>query len=281
MSTRNLFAGTVEANALWVGPNPLDRTPIYKTSIDPNGVISAPGGALALDDTLGAVWLNVATLGASGNIWTRLMASGYTAAGGDLSGFYPNPLVDGLQGRAVSAVAPAINESLTWNGAAWIPQAVGAGAITAVFGQFSDTATVNLAANTTYTQDFTVTEDSNGVSVTNDGLGNPTQLTVAGAGVYAFTISPQLVKGGGGQTSIAFWAAVNGTPIPRSASVVDLPNNVQILPFIELIVRMTAGQYLQWFFRTPGTGVSITNIPAAAPVPQAPAVIAGVKRLGG
>jgi hypothetical protein len=150
----------------------------------------------------------------------------------------------------------------------------------AVFGQFADTITRALVAGTTYTQDFTVTEDSNGVSVTNDGLGNPTQLTVATAGVYAFTISPQLLKGGGGQTNISFWAELNGVPITRSASVVDLPNNVQILPFIELIVRMNAGQYLQWNFRTPGNGVSITNIAAAAPVPQAPAVIAGVKRLG-
>jgi hypothetical protein len=280
VSTRNLFYGTVEANSLWVGPNPLDRTPLYKTSTDPNGVITAPGGALALDDTLGAVWLNVATLGAAGNIWTRLLASGYSAAGGDLSGLYPNPLVDGLQGRAVSAVAPAINESLTWNGAAWIPQAVGAGAITAVFGQFSHNTTENLVAGTTYTQDYTTVEDANGVSVTNDGLGNPTRLTVAAAGVYAFTISPQLLKGGGGQTSIAFWASLMGTAIPRSASIIDLPNNVQVLPFIELIVRMTAGQYVQWNFRTPGNGVSLINIPAAAPVPDAPSVIAGVKRLG-
>lgn len=150
----------------------------------------------------------------------------------------------------------------------------------AVFGQFSDGATVNLAANTTYTQDFPTVEDSNGVSIVNDGLGNPTQITVATAGVYAFTISPQLIKGGGGQTNIAFWAALNGIPITRSASYVDLPNNVETLPFIELLLRMNAGQYVQWFFRTPGNGVSITNIAAAAPVPQAPAVIAGVKRIG-
>jgi len=150
----------------------------------------------------------------------------------------------------------------------------------AVFGQFSDTASINLTANTTYTQDFTITEDANGVSVTNDGLGNPTRLTVASAGVYAFSISPQLLKGGGGQTNISFWAELQGVPITRSASVVDLPNNVQTLPFIELIVRMNAGQYVQWQFRTPGNGVSIVNIGAAAPVPQAPSVIAGVKRIG-
>ncbi len=163
-------------------------------------------------------------------------------------------------------------------GTTWVN--LGVSASVAIFGQVCDTTTITLVANSTYTQDFTVTEDSNGVSVTNDGLGNPTRLTVGSDGVYAFTISPQILKGGGGQTSIAFWAALQDNPITRSASIIDLPNNVQTLPFIELIVRMNAGQYVQWLFRTPGNGVAITNVAAAAPVPQAPSVIAGVKRIG-
>lgn len=216
--------------------------------------------------------------------------------------------IDG-QGRFLSRLGPAIRRVLAnpngsvsdyggslaldpQNGTLYINKGVGNATSTnwvdigataggqAVFGQFSHGTTENLVANTTYTQDYTTVEDANGVSVTNDGLGNPTRLTVAADGVYAFTISPQLLKGGGGQTNIAFWASLMGTAIPRSASVIDLPNNVQTLPFIELLVRMTAGQYVQWNFRTPGNGVSLINIPAAAPVPDAPSVIAGVKRIG-
>lgn len=43
------------------------------------------------------------------------------AAGGDLAGAYPNPMVAKLQGRAVAGTAPTAGQVLTFDGSAWAP----------------------------------------------------------------------------------------------------------------------------------------------------------------
>jgi hypothetical protein len=155
------------------------------------------------------------------------------------------------------------------------------GTFPAVYGSFSDNADQPLVAGTPATVRFGTTEGANGVSVQNNGVGVPTRLTVAAAGLYEFSLSPQLLHTGGGTTTVTFWAQTNTGTVPRSASSLEMGNNNnRTLPFISLILPMAAGDWLEWVFLSTGTNTSLEQFPAAPPIPDIPSVIAAVKLLG-
>lgn len=163
----------------------------------------------------------------------------------------------------------------------WSGLPVVVGVPPAVYGSFSDNLDQPLTAGVPAVVRFNTTESANGVSVQNNGLGVPTRLTVASAGVYEFTISPQLLHTGGGSVTITFWAQKNTGVVPRSASSLEMGNNNnRTLPYMSLILPMNAGDWLEWDFLSTGTNTSLEQFPAAAGVPDIPSVIAGVKLIG-
>lgn len=124
-----------------------------------------------------------------------------------------------------------------------------------------------------------------GVSCVDPGTGFNTQITVAASGVYSFSLSPQLYKSaGGGVAEVSFWLRKNGTDVPATASLIEIPNTTHALPFVEIILPMNAGDYVEWVAHASLANVTMESEPAsAAPAlvrPAAPSVICTVKYLG-
>ena len=66
---------------------------------------------------------------------------------------------------------------------------------TGYYGAFQDNTTQTaVSANTAYAVKLNTTDLTNGVSVVNDGSGNPTRITLANTGIYNIQFSLQLSK---------------------------------------------------------------------------------------
>lgn len=158
----------------------------------------------------------------------------------------------------------------------------GGGGLSAI-GQFSNSTDVLLVVGSPKMVPFNQTDyAAGGVSVVDPGTG-PTRLSVTQAGTYRFDISLQLVAAGGQTGTVTFWAALNGSPLTNSASSVELgSNSSRVLPYVSLVLPMTAGQYLEWLALSSNANMSIEHFPAVVGPPAVPAIpsaIAGVFRL--
>jgi hypothetical protein len=128
---------------------------------------------------------------------------------------------------------------------------------------------------------YDVTEDENGVT-----LVSGSQITVSQDGVYEIDISPELQHTGTAST-ITMWLRLNGTtPVTRSCSAALLSSSIDPLFFyVPIILRLNAGDYLEWMIQSSGPGVSnLISYPASGvgvnAQPETPAVIATIKLLG-
>jgi hypothetical protein len=154
------------------------------------------------------------------------------------------------------------------------------------YGAFQDTTTQTAASiNTAYSVKLNRTDLSNGVTVVNDGSGNPTRITLANTGIYNIQFSLQLEKTGGSGNMIAdFWLRKNGVDIPSSTGKVVLTGSANASPIIaawNYVLDLTGGDYIQLMWATTNDNVVIKASPATSPHPSIPSVILTVTQQSG
>jgi len=121
-----------------------------------------------------------------------------------------------------------------------------------------------------------------GISITNDGGGNPTRITFAVAGTYALAPSIQFANSTAADHDATFWFRLNGTNIANSASIVNIPKAADggaTLAQVVFYAQVTAGQYIEIMWLPENVGVTVDFTAAGAIAPAVPSVILAAERI--
>lgn len=149
------------------------------------------------------------------------------------------------------------------------------------YGSFTDLTDQTLAATNTPTPlKLNTTEISNGVTIVNDGSGNPTRITVAQAGFYQIAVSNQYTSSNSSLKDVQTWLRVNGTDVTDSNSYVSLNGNgVNVIFSTTYSLSLNAGDYVQVMWASNDTAVSINYIAATGYSPASPSTIVSVTQI--
>ena len=129
---------------------------------------------------------------------------------------------------------------------------------------------------------FATTDFGAGISIVNDGSGNPTRITYAAAGTYMIAPSIQLANSDSTGHSATFWLRKNGTDVPNSATVVHIPKLADGgANFFQLVIyeQVTAGQYVEIMWLPDNAGVTLDYTAAGAIAPANPSAIIVSERI--
>jgi len=121
-----------------------------------------------------------------------------------------------------------------------------------------------------------------GITVANNGSGQPTRITYAAAGTYMIAPSVQFSNSDSTDHDVTVWFRKNGTDIANSATVLSVPKAADGgNAFFQIVFyeTMTAGQYVEIMWLPANVAVTADYIAAGAIAPAAPSVILASERI--
>lgn len=211
-----------------------------------------------------------------------------TSSGGATPTISTNIATNKLLGRSSSGTGVAeeiaIGSGLTLSGGSLTntatPTPLG------YYGSFYDTTTQTATLTATaYPVQFNTTDIANGVSIVNNGLGNPTRITIANTGVYDIQFSLQLEKtGGSGNFVTDIWLRKNEVDVPYTTSKVVLTGSANASPIVpawNFVVDAVAGDYYELMWAVSNNNVIILSAVATPPHPAIPSSILTVTQQSG
>lgn len=126
------------------------------------------------------------------------------------------------------------------------------------------------------------TSFSSGISIANNGSGNPTRITFAAAGTYMIAPSIQLKNSDSSDHDVTIWFAKNGSNIANSATTVTVPKAADGgSSFFQIVFyeQVTAGQYVEIYWLPENVAVTLDYTAAGAIAPAIPSVIVCAERI--
>jgi hypothetical protein len=140
--------------------------------------------------------------------------------------------------------------------------------------------TGNIAAATAIRLE--TTDFGAGISIANDGGGQPTRITFAAAGTYMLAPSIQFANSSSNDHAATVWFRLNGTNIPNSATITSIPKVAEGgAQFFQIVIyeQVTAGQYIEIMWLPSNAAVTVEHTVAGAIAPAIPSVILTSERI--